>query len=108
MKHAEGVVLPTSRRQAHRLDSGSGEELFEKVRHVITEPEWVLAKPLIAEILELKAARGAVILAHNYQSPLIYHGVADITGDSLELARLAAKVEEEVIVLCGVSFMAET
>ena len=65
--------------------------------------------PLLAgEIRELVAARNAVILAHNYQTPEIFNTVADIVGDSLLLAREAAKVKADVIVLCGVHFMAET
>jgi quinolinate synthase len=82
--------------------------IYEKVRHVVTEPEWTLAVPLIEEILKLKSELGAVVLAHNYQSALIYHGIADITGDSLELARRGREVEEDVLVVCGVNFMAET
>jgi quinolinate synthase len=62
----------------------------------------------ISEIQRLKQTRNAVILAHNYQTPDIYHGVADITGDSLYLARQAAEVDADVIVMCGVHFMAET
>jgi quinolinate synthase len=62
----------------------------------------------VAAINELKLKRNAVILAHNYQTPEIFHGVADITGDSLTLAREGAKTDADVIVLCGVHFMAET
>ncbi|TXD35683.1 quinolinate synthase NadA [Lujinxingia vulgaris] len=83
-------------------------ELYERVRKVVTEPEMTLAWPLIAEIRELKRAREAVILAHNYQHPLIFHGVADLRGDSLQLARLAQEVEARTLVMCGVHFMAET
>lgn len=83
-------------------------DLFDRVRHVVTEPEWMLARPIIEEIRELKAQRNAVVLAHNYQHPLIFHGVADLRGDSLGLARRAAEAQAEVIVMCGVYFMAET
>jgi quinolinate synthase len=82
--------------------------IYERVRHVIPEIEWPVHAPFIAAINALKLQRKAVILAHNYQSPEIFHGVADLTGDSLELARQAARTDAEVIVLCGVHFMAET
>jgi quinolinate synthase len=82
--------------------------VYERVRRVIPEIEWPMHAPYIAAIDELKRRRRAVVLAHNYQTPEIFHGVADITGDSLALARHAAATEAEVIVLCGVHFMAET
>ena len=82
--------------------------IYERLRAVIPEIEWPVHAPYVAAINELKAQRNAVILAHNYQTPEIFHGVADITGDSLTLAREAAKTDAEVIVLCGVHFMAET
>lgn len=65
-------------------------------------------EPLLSEIEDLKTARRAVILAHNYMTPDIYHGVADLRGDSLALARMAAETEADVIVMAGVHFMAET
>src|SRR5919109_3817011 len=82
--------------------------LYEKVHEVIPEVEWAVHAPYIAAIREWKQKRHAVILAHNYQTPEIFHGVADLTGDSLALAREAAKTDAGVIVLCGVHFMAET
>ncbi|MEQ8379360.1 quinolinate synthase NadA [Parvibaculum sp.] len=82
--------------------------LYEKVRHVIPSVEWPFFAPYIRAINELKKERGAVVLAHNYQTPEIFHCVADIAGDSLQLAKEAAKVDADVIVQCGVHFMAET
>src|SRR5262245_19056879 len=82
--------------------------LYERVRSVISPVEWPLMAPTIKAINELKALRGAVILAHNYQTPEIFHCVADIRGDSLQLAIEASKVKADTIVQCGVHFMAET
>jgi quinolinate synthase len=84
------------------------EALYDSVRHVIPEVEWSVFSPEIEAIQQLKADRNAVILAHNYQTPEIFHGVADIVGDSLALAREAQSVQADVIVLAGVHFMAET
>lgn len=82
--------------------------LYEKVKSVIPAFEWPVFAPLIKEINELKRTRNAVILAHNYQTPEIFHCVADYSGDSLQLARQASQVDADVIVQCGVHFMAET
>jgi quinolinate synthase len=82
--------------------------LYERVKTVIPSIEWPLFAGDIEAILALKRARNAVILAHNYQTPEIFHCVADIVGDSLALAREAAKTDADVIVLAGVQFMAET
>jgi quinolinate synthase len=82
--------------------------LYPRVARVIPEVEWLLHAPYIAAIAEWKRRRNAVILAHNYQTPEIFHGVADIVGDSLGLAAEAAKTDADVIVLAGVHFMAET
>ena len=83
-------------------------ELYRKVERHIPLLEWPILADDIAAILELKNARNAVVLAHNYQTPDIFHTVADIVGDSLALAREAARTDADVIVLAGVHFMAET
>ncbi len=82
--------------------------VYDKVKDRIPEIEWPFYAPLILQINRLKKQKDAVILAHNYQTPQIYHGVADIVGDSLQLAIEASKVKQSVIVQCGVHFMAET
>jgi quinolinate synthase len=82
--------------------------LYRHVKSVIPDVEWPLHAPYVAAINELKKQRNAVLLAHNYMTPEIFHCVADITGDSLALARRAVDTDADVIVLAGVHFMAET
>jgi len=84
------------------------EAVYERLRRIIPPLEWPVHAPYVAAIQELKRQRRAIVLAHNYQTPEIYHGVADVRGDSLALAREAARSDADVIVVCGVHFMAET
>jgi quinolinate synthase len=82
--------------------------IYDRMSRIVPAIEWPFFAPDIDAIIRLKRERNAIILAHNYQTPEIFHGVADIVGDSLALAREAATAKADVIVLAGVHFMAET
>lgn len=88
--------------------AASMQDIYDKMDRVITPADWVIFAPYVKAINELKAKRNAVILGHNYMTPEIFHGVSDFVGDSLQLANKATEVDADVIVQCGVHFMAET
>ncbi len=98
-----GIVQPHTAEALKRTAS-----IYERVKSVIPPMEWAAFAEDVDAIHRLKKERNAIILAHNYMTPEIFYGVADIRGDSLLLAREAAKAKAEIIVQAGVHFMAET
>lgn len=90
------------------MSNATVESMYRHIERVVPRIEWDIEKSNIERILELKKQRNAIILAHTYQSPIIYSTIADIQGDSLQLARESAAADADVIVMCGVKFMAES
>jgi len=103
--HTHSVPLRPSSRHYGVLEHAGR---YSRVARLMPQAEWDAYYDLVAAIESLKRARGAIVLAHNYQRPEIFHGIADFQGDSLALARHAASSRAAVVVVCGVHFMAES
>ena len=113
-----GCDIPAARRRPSAAEQrglaynaevkAATDHLYEEVKDFITPMEWPAVAPLVHHINVLKKAKNAVILAHNYMTPDVFRLVGDFRGDSLQLAREAARTDAKVIVQAGVHFMAET
>src|SRR5256885_2549458 len=94
------------------IETTTTEEMYEKLSRLLSDtvPDFELRikAELAAEINRLKVEKNAVILGHNYMEPALFHSIPDFVGDSLELSRRAAETDKDIIVFCGVKFMAET
>jgi quinolinate synthase len=102
------IAFRAGRREERMTAEALYEQLRAKLHDVVPDFELRHKAEVAAEILRLKAERNAVILGHNYMEPALFHSIPDYTGDSLELSRVAARTDKDVIVFCGVRFMAET
>ena len=93
---------PTTRHPA------ASDPRYDRIAHVVPEVEWATMREDLDAIAELKREKNAIVLAHNYMTPEIFHLVGDIVGDSLHLAREAQRADADIILVAGVHFMAET